>query len=44
VLSTKPIMTAAHRLYERVGFVRTPGRDWEYAPGKALLTFALPLG
>jgi ribosomal protein S18 acetylase RimI-like enzyme len=43
VLSTKPIMTTAHRLYERVGFVRTPERDWEFAPGKALLTFALPL-
>lgn len=39
VLSTKPVMTAAHRLYERVGFVRTPERDWEYAPGMGLLTF-----
>jgi ribosomal protein S18 acetylase RimI-like enzyme len=43
VLSTKPVMTTAHRLYERVGFVRTPERDWEYAPGKALLTFVLTL-
>ena len=44
VLSTKPIMTTAHRLYERIGFLRTPERDWEYAPGKGLLTFALDLG
>jgi ribosomal protein S18 acetylase RimI-like enzyme len=39
VLSTKPVMLAAQRLYARLGFVRTPERDWEYAPGKGLLTF-----
>ncbi|MDN5791181.1 MAG: GNAT family N-acetyltransferase, partial [Micrococcales bacterium] len=27
-LSTLPSMTSAHRLYERLGFVRTPARDW----------------
>lgn len=43
VLSTKPIMTDAHRLYERIGFARTPERDWEYRPGKGLLTYALAL-
>jgi ribosomal protein S18 acetylase RimI-like enzyme len=41
VLSTKPQMTAAQRLYTRLGFARTPERDWEYAPGKGLLTFRL---
>ncbi|ACU73496.1 GCN5-related N-acetyltransferase [Catenulispora acidiphila DSM 44928] len=41
VLSTKPEMTAAQRLYARLGFSRTPERDWEYAPGKGLLTFRL---
>jgi ribosomal protein S18 acetylase RimI-like enzyme len=43
VLSTKPIMTDAQRLYERIGFVRTPERDWEYRPGKGLLAYALAL-
>ena len=43
VLSSKPVMTAAHRLYGRVGFVRAPERDWEYAPGKGLLTFVMAL-
>ncbi|MBS2539864.1 GNAT family N-acetyltransferase [Catenulispora sp. NF23] len=43
VLSTKPEMRAAHRLYERLGFTRTPERDWEYAPGKGLLTYRLRL-
>lgn len=41
VLSTKPEMKAAQRLYARLGFARTPERDWEYAPGKGLLTFRL---
>ena len=36
-------MTDAQRLYERIGFVRTPGRDWEYRPGKGLLAYALAL-
>jgi ribosomal protein S18 acetylase RimI-like enzyme len=39
VLSTKPQMVAAQRLYARLGFARTPARDWEYAPGEGLLTF-----
>jgi ribosomal protein S18 acetylase RimI-like enzyme len=41
VLSTKPEMTVAQRLYARLGFSRTPERDWEYRPGKGLLTFRL---
>ncbi|MFY1678727.1 MULTISPECIES: GNAT family N-acetyltransferase [unclassified Streptomyces] len=32
VLSTQPSMHAAHRLYERLGFVRAPGRDWNPLP------------
>jgi ribosomal protein S18 acetylase RimI-like enzyme len=43
VLSSSPEMTTAHRLYRRLGFARTPTRDWEPFPGLALLTFALEL-
>ncbi|MER5635726.1 N-acetyltransferase [Kitasatospora sp. NPDC002227] len=39
--STRPSMTAAHRLYERVGFRRTPERDWAPRPGIDLLTYGL---
>jgi ribosomal protein S18 acetylase RimI-like enzyme len=42
-LSTQPEMTAAHRIYERLGFRRTPDRDWSPAPGVDLLTYVLPL-
>lgn len=42
-LSTQPTMTAAHRLYERLGFTRTPERDWTPVPGVDLLTYQLPL-
>jgi ribosomal protein S18 acetylase RimI-like enzyme len=42
-LSTEPTMTTAHRLYERLGFVRTPERDWEPIPGVTLLTYVLDL-
>jgi ribosomal protein S18 acetylase RimI-like enzyme len=42
-LSTEPEMTVAHRLYERLGFVRTPERDWEPAPGVTLLMYVLDL-
>jgi ribosomal protein S18 acetylase RimI-like enzyme len=43
VLSTQPTMTAAHRIYERTGFVRTPAKDWEPIPGVALLAYRLDL-
>jgi ribosomal protein S18 acetylase RimI-like enzyme len=46
VLSTQRTMRSAHRLYERVGFVRTPERDWNPLPGLddiTLLTYALTL-
>ncbi|MGI8681334.1 MAG: GNAT family N-acetyltransferase [Mycobacteriales bacterium] len=42
-LSTEPSMTAAHRIYERLGFRRTPDRDWSPVPGATLLTYALDL-
>ena len=40
VLSTDPRMTAAHRLYERLGFGRLPDRDWSPMPGIDLLVYA----
>ncbi|ALC20953.1 GNAT family N-acetyltransferase [Streptomyces pristinaespiralis] len=44
VLSTQPTMYAAHRIYDRLGFVRTPDRDWEPVPDLvSLLTYALEL-
>ncbi|MDT0341675.1 GNAT family N-acetyltransferase [Streptomyces litchfieldiae] len=43
VLSSQSQMHTAHRLYERLGFVRAPERDWEPIPGMALHVFALDL-
>ncbi|MEV6686143.1 GNAT family N-acetyltransferase [Streptomyces sp. NPDC051130] len=43
VLSTTPNMPAAHRIYERLGFVRSPERDWEPVPELGLLTYGLAL-
>ncbi len=43
VLSTDPRMTAAHRLYERLGFRRLPERDWSPVAGIDLLVYALEL-
>jgi ribosomal protein S18 acetylase RimI-like enzyme len=43
VLSSQPNMHAAHRIYERLGFVRTPELDWSPEPGVSLLTYRLPL-
>lgn len=42
-LSSQEEMTSAHRLYERLGFVRTPSFDWSPVPGLQLRTYALPL-
>jgi ribosomal protein S18 acetylase RimI-like enzyme len=42
-LSTQREMVTAHRIYERLGFVRTPERDWSPIPGVDLLTYVLPL-
>ncbi|WP_030668821.1 GNAT family N-acetyltransferase [Streptomyces cellulosae] len=46
VLSTQRTMHAAHRVYERLGFVRVPERDWNPLPdveGFTLLTYQLTL-
>ncbi|MGW0083485.1 GNAT family N-acetyltransferase [Streptomyces sp. NPDC003393] len=46
VLSTQRTMHAAHRIYERLGFVRTPERDWNPLPHLdeiTLLAYELPL-
>ena len=43
VLSTLTVMHTAHRLYERLGFVRTPERDWWPTPEVQLITYRLPL-
>jgi ribosomal protein S18 acetylase RimI-like enzyme len=42
-LSTTPGMAAAHHLYERLGFVRCPERDWSPVPGVDLITYRLEL-
>ena len=43
VLSTGRGMSAAHRLYLRLGFDRLPERDWSPAPGVDLLVYGLEL-
>ncbi|MFC9130997.1 GNAT family N-acetyltransferase [Streptomyces sp. NPDC057099] len=46
VLSTQRTMRTAHRIYERLGFTRTPERDWKPIPHLAditLLTYQLTL-
>ncbi|MCQ6554363.1 GNAT family N-acetyltransferase [Streptomyces sp. C10-9-1] len=43
VLSTQHAMRPAQRMYERLGFVRTPKRDWTPIPAVPLLTYALEL-
>jgi ribosomal protein S18 acetylase RimI-like enzyme len=42
-ITTSPLMLAAHRLYERLGFVRAPGRDFEPVPGIRLWAYVLAL-
>lgn len=46
VLSTQRTMHAAHRIYERLSFVRTPERDWNPLPDLTdltLITYELTL-
>jgi ribosomal protein S18 acetylase RimI-like enzyme len=43
VLHSRPMMTAAQRIYRRLGFRRDEPRDWEPLPGIVLLGFALDL-
>ena len=38
-LSSLTEMTAAHRIYERLGFERVPDRDWSPLPGVDLIAF-----
>jgi ribosomal protein S18 acetylase RimI-like enzyme len=42
-LSTQPEMQSAHRIYERLGFLRTPERDWRPVPEILLLTYVKTL-
>jgi ribosomal protein S18 acetylase RimI-like enzyme len=44
VMSTLPTMRAAHRIYERAGFVRMPERDWSPTPDIELIAYGLELG
>ena len=39
VISTEPEMVVAQRMYERLGFVRSPERDWAPRPGIDLITY-----
>ena len=39
-LSSLATMTAAHRVYARLGYAREPGRDWSPLPGVDLLAFS----
>ncbi|MCX3060200.1 GNAT family N-acetyltransferase [Streptomyces beihaiensis] len=38
-LSTPPVATSAHRLYERLGFTRAPERDWAPIPEVTLMVY-----
>jgi GNAT superfamily N-acetyltransferase len=42
-LHSSSYMHGAHRIYARLGFQRTPARDWEPLPGLVLHAFRLPL-
>jgi len=42
-LYTRPFMTAAHRLYESLGFRRQAELDWEFEPGEWLWAYRLDL-
>ncbi len=43
VLSTPSAAPAPHRLYESIGFIRDPGRDWSPVPGVELFAYVLLL-
>jgi ribosomal protein S18 acetylase RimI-like enzyme len=43
VLCSMSAMKRAHRLYERLGFVRLPERDWEPHPGVVLIAYRFDL-
>jgi ribosomal protein S18 acetylase RimI-like enzyme len=44
VLCSMSTMTPAHRLYERLGFVRDEALDWSPVEGVQLIAYRLPLG
>ncbi|RKE21066.1 GNAT family N-acetyltransferase [Streptomyces sp. TLI_171] len=39
--STRPEMVHAHRIYDALGFVRTPARDWQPHPGLELMVYTM---
>jgi GNAT superfamily N-acetyltransferase len=43
VLSSLPVQVAAHRVYARLGFRRTPDLDWSPLPDVELIAFRLEL-
>jgi GNAT superfamily N-acetyltransferase len=43
VICSLTMMTAAHRLYDRLGYRRDPGRDWTPTPGVELIAFVREL-
>ena len=43
VLCSQSGMAAAHRVYQRMGYTRDPGRDWSPVPGVDLVSFAKEL-
>jgi GNAT superfamily N-acetyltransferase len=43
VLSTPAGAAVPHRLYESMGFVRVPARDWSPVPGVDLIAYSLAL-
>jgi ribosomal protein S18 acetylase RimI-like enzyme len=43
VLLSEREMTAAHRMYERLGFVRVPERDWHFSPQVDLRCYLLTI-
>jgi ribosomal protein S18 acetylase RimI-like enzyme len=43
VLSTPSVAPAPQRLYESIGFVRDPARDWSPVPGVELFVYVLLL-
>ena len=44
MICARDFTVTAHRLYARLGFVRTPERDWTPMPGVNLLALRLDLG
>jgi len=42
-ISTMTLMRSAHRIYERMGFVRAPDRDWWPSPQVQLIAYRLDL-